>query len=333
MILADKIIMLRKRNGWSQEDLAERLMISRQSVSKWESGASIPDLDKIIKMSALFNVSTDYLLKEELEELSSEEGMALSEADETPKQIISVEEAEEFLSVTRNFAKMIGLGVALCILSPACAILLSGLTTSGWISLSAPIVDGLSITVLLLMVSVAVVIFILKGINYSKYDYLEQERIAPGYGVEGIASKRKEAFSGTFAICIAIGVALCILGVVPLSFLQETETETVSECVCVVFLLAMVAAAVFLFIYSGIIYGSFDKLLRIGDYTKENIAFNHTMEPIAGIYWCLATALYLFWSFYTGRWFFTWIMWPVAAVLYAAIIGIVKVIMKAGKRK
>ena len=68
MILADKIIYLRKKNGWSQEQLAEQLNISRQSVSKWESGTSIPDLDKILKMSAIFGVSTDYLLKDELEE-------------------------------------------------------------------------------------------------------------------------------------------------------------------------------------------------------------------------------------------------------------------------
>ena len=68
MILAEKIILLRKKNEWSQEELAEQLGISRQSVSKWESGASIPDLDKIIRMSELFDVSTDYLLKDSLEE-------------------------------------------------------------------------------------------------------------------------------------------------------------------------------------------------------------------------------------------------------------------------
>ena len=65
MILGEKIIRLRKQREWSQEELASQLGISRQSVSKWESGASIPDLDKIIKMSSLFGVTTDYLLKEE----------------------------------------------------------------------------------------------------------------------------------------------------------------------------------------------------------------------------------------------------------------------------
>ena len=60
MILAEKITMLRKKSGWSQEELAMKLGISRQSVSKWESTADIPDLDKIIRLSEIFGVSTDY---------------------------------------------------------------------------------------------------------------------------------------------------------------------------------------------------------------------------------------------------------------------------------
>ena len=66
MILAEKIIKLRKQKGWSQEELAMNLGVSRQSVSKWESMTSIPDLDKIMKMSEIFEVSTDYLLKENI---------------------------------------------------------------------------------------------------------------------------------------------------------------------------------------------------------------------------------------------------------------------------
>ena len=69
MILADKIIDLRKKQGWSQEQLAEQLGVSRQSVSKWESAMSVPDMDKIVKLSNIFGVSTDYLLKDEIEEI------------------------------------------------------------------------------------------------------------------------------------------------------------------------------------------------------------------------------------------------------------------------
>ena len=68
MILADKIIEQRKKNGWSQEELAEKMDVSRQSISKWESAQSVPDMGRIVLLSQLFGVSTDYLLKDELEQ-------------------------------------------------------------------------------------------------------------------------------------------------------------------------------------------------------------------------------------------------------------------------
>lgn len=67
MIFADKLIRLRKKNGWSQEELAEKLNVSRQAVSKWESAQTVPELEKLLQLSALFGVTTDYLLKDELE--------------------------------------------------------------------------------------------------------------------------------------------------------------------------------------------------------------------------------------------------------------------------
>ena len=73
MILAEKIMELRKKNGWSQEELAEKIHVSRQSVSKWESSASIPDLSKILLLSQVFGVSTDYLLRDDIEETQKAE--------------------------------------------------------------------------------------------------------------------------------------------------------------------------------------------------------------------------------------------------------------------
>ena len=64
MTFSDKLIALRRKAGWSQEELAERLNVSRQSVSKWESAQSMPDIDKIVQLSSLFGVTTDYLLKD-----------------------------------------------------------------------------------------------------------------------------------------------------------------------------------------------------------------------------------------------------------------------------
>ncbi len=76
MIFADKLISLRKKSGWSQEELAEKLGVTRQSVSKWEGAQSVPDIDKILQLSRLFGVTTDYLLKDEQGEPESAAGDA-----------------------------------------------------------------------------------------------------------------------------------------------------------------------------------------------------------------------------------------------------------------
>ena len=65
MKLSDKIIKLRKAQGWSQEDFAEKLNVSRQAVSRWENGTALPDANNILQLSKLFAVSADYLLNED----------------------------------------------------------------------------------------------------------------------------------------------------------------------------------------------------------------------------------------------------------------------------
>lgn len=67
MTLAEKLYMLRKKAGLSQEQLADQLNVSRQAISKWESGKSVPESDKLVSVSNYFSVSLDYLLKEDHE--------------------------------------------------------------------------------------------------------------------------------------------------------------------------------------------------------------------------------------------------------------------------
>ena len=126
MIMADKIIDLRKKNGWSQEELAEQLGVSRQSVSKWEGAQSVPDMNKIIAMARLFNVSTDYLLKDEIEMVQAPEDTKSTAMDnDPPARRVSMEEANEYLVKAESSARQISFGVMLCILSPIVLILLS----------------------------------------------------------------------------------------------------------------------------------------------------------------------------------------------------------------
>lgn len=67
MKLSDKIIKLRKESGWSQEDLAEKMNVSRQAISRWENGTALPDANNILQLSKLFNITADYLLNDDYE--------------------------------------------------------------------------------------------------------------------------------------------------------------------------------------------------------------------------------------------------------------------------
>ena len=115
MILADKIIDLRKKAGWSQDELASKLNVTRQSVSKWEGAQSIPDMERIVRMSRLFGVTTDYLLKDELE---TEEFSSTDADTGTSLRRVSMEQASNYLALRKAAAPRIALATLLCIVSP-----------------------------------------------------------------------------------------------------------------------------------------------------------------------------------------------------------------------
>ena len=143
MILADKIVRLRKKNGWSQEELAQKMNVSRQAVSKWESAQTIPELEKILQLGALFGVTTDYLLKDdmELEEFTSET------IDSGVRQI-SIEEAGTYLVQSRESAKRIAVGTFLCVLSPIPLLLLGAASEYEKLNISENLAGCLGICLL-----------------------------------------------------------------------------------------------------------------------------------------------------------------------------------------
>ena len=163
MILADKIMNERKRNGWSQEELADKLGVSRQSVSKWESAQSVPDLNRIIKLAEIFGVTTDYLLKEELE--NCVEQKVVKEDVEIDEEIyhVSMEEASEFINIQKKDAPKIANAVSMCIASPILLIVLAGLAESKIFKITEELASGIGVVTLLLMISTAVFIFIKCG--------------------------------------------------------------------------------------------------------------------------------------------------------------------------
>ncbi|MBQ9249774.1 MAG: helix-turn-helix transcriptional regulator [Oscillospiraceae bacterium] len=321
MILADKIVELRKKNGWSQEELAEQLEVSRQSISKWEGAQSVPDMARIIRMSELFGVSTDYLLKDELERPELVE----SRTEDSPARIVSMEEANAFLAVRQLNAGRVALGVMLCILSPVLVILLGGAQELGAIALTEGQAAGLGMVALFALVGCAVALFVTSSIRANRYEYLEKEPVETLYGVDGMVRDRKEKFQPIYARQLTLGIVLCVVAAIPM-FLSQIliEEDSIWEVVSVAALLVLVAIGVLLIVRASMVWGSFQRLLEEGDYTREAKEDSKKYGQISGIYWGLVTAGYLAWSFITNGWDHTWIVWPVAAVAYGAVFGIIK---------
>lgn len=323
MILADKITELRKKNGWSQEELADKLGVSRQAVSKWESAQSTPDLGRLLAMADLFSVSTDYLLRDELDSAIPETPTADEAVSDSPVRRVSLEEANAYLALQEGQAPMRALAVSLCVFSPIPLLLILSRTGEGAFAATGSVIG---IVVLLVMVAIAVSVFIRQNMAAESFKFLSTENIETAYGVSGMVKERKAAHRETYTRGLVVGVLLCILSAVPvlLGALAADSTPAAEEQIllpCVALLLAMVGIAVYLFVRVGSLQSACDQLLETGDYTRENKKISRS--PLIPGYWCLTTAIYLLWSFLSQQWEQTWIVWPVAGVLFAVVYGLI----------
>ena len=330
MILADKIINLRKKNGWSQEELAEKLGVTRQSISKYEGAQSIPDLDKILKLSEIFGVTTDYLIKDELEEEEYAPSQMQENESESDRSVhkVTMEMANEYLQIIDWTAGKTAFATMLCILSPIVLLMLGAMSEMPNYHISENAAAGIGICVLIVLIAIAVTIFILCGMKTKKYEYMEKEDIETAYGVSGMVKEKRDAYHSMYVTQLVIGIACCICSVIPLFgtlAVSESDFYMVSA-VCM--LLALVAIGTYFIVRSAAKMNAMNQLLEEEDYTRQKKHENKKMSGPVTVYWLIATAIYLAWSFTTNDWDRTWIIWPVVGVLFPAFYAIVSGIRK-----
>lgn len=313
MILADKIIRLRKKNGWSQEELAEKMNVSRQAVSKWEAAQTTPDLEKILQLSNLFGVTTDYLLKDEIEYEEFTDS-----TDETPIRRISLAEANEYLEQRKDASVKIAIATFLCIICAIPLLLLIALSEMTSLPIADNTAIGIGVVAIFPIVAIAVIMFIRVGFKNAPYEFLEKEPFDTEYGVIGLARDRQKAYRSTYVKYNYIGACTCVLSPVPLIAGAFTENELlVMILLCVTMLIAGVGAM--LFIVAGVRWASMQKLLREGEFSDKGKRKSKISETVGTVYWLAATAVYLCWSFLTDDWHITWVVWPVAGILFAGV--------------
>ncbi|MCM1132354.1 MAG: helix-turn-helix domain-containing protein [Ruminococcus flavefaciens] len=333
MILADKIIELRKKAGISQEELAEKLGVSRQSVSKWEMAQSTPDLNRILKMSEIFGVTTDYLLKDKIDLAkpeSAEDVSVMGIPDETapPLIYVSMKQANEFLSANKRHALLIALGVALCIVSVIPPILIDIFNSS--------VLEDLSVIFMFMIIAVAVALFIFSGLTMKKFDFLRQKCLDTEYGIDGMVRAKKEQFQTRYIMMIIAGVILCIMSAVPVITLNAVTDSDFFDLIGTALLFVLVAVGVFLIVNANIMNSGYSILLEENGYRRERKARPHGGQAlksasIVGMFWCIVLAVFFAYSFTTWDFGRSWIVFPIAGVLTPVIATIAGSVNKNNK--
>ena len=327
MILADKITNLRKKNGWSQEELAEKMRVSRQAVSKWEGAQTVPDLEKILALSQLFGVTTDYLLKDEIE---GEE--FTDDIDREPVKRVSLALANEFLDWRRRAATRIAAATLLCIVAVIPLLLFSAAAEAPGSQGTLNLVAGAGLIILLILVAAAVAIFVSCGFKNAPFEFIDKEPFEAEYGVDGMVHERQRAYRPTYVKCNIVATCLCVLSPIPLFIGSFTGREFFAVVMlAVTMLLAGIGAA--LFTLAGVRWASMQKLLKEGEYARRDQRKTRVKETVSTAWWLSATAVYLGWSFLTEDWKITWVVWPVAGILFAVVMCLCNLFMDREREK
>lgn len=325
MTFSDKLIALRRKAGWSQEELAERLNVSRQSVSKWESAQSMPDIDKIVQLSSLFSVTTDYLLKDGQDDPQPA-------AAETPSPLprVTLAQAEDYLTRAQANAPRMALATALCIVSPIPLLALGTVSERGQLGLNDDLAGGLGLIALLVLVAVAVVLFMQCGAAVREYEFLEKEPIETEHGVTALVRERRTAFAPQYDKANITGTVLCILAAVPLfAAMMVGVSFLMSASICLV--LVLVACGVYAFVRVGTVHDAMDRLLEDGDFTRGHKAVKGRLNALTAAYWLVVVAIFLWYTFGpngNGQPPYGWFIWAIAGVVYAACVVAAKAFVR-----
>ena len=286
MSLAENLQYLRAREGITQEQLAERLDVSRQSVSKWESSASYPEMDTILKLCDMFHVDMDSLLRGSVERTLSEDTAGY----------------DRFMT---SYARKVSGAVSAII---AGAALLCFLYAAGFPQM-------LGMAALLLIVAVAAVVLIASGME--EEHFRKKHPTVPDFYTE----RQKEDFHRRFIWYIAGGVGGILMGVVllALAFTVMPEREPY-ESMAGAMLLLIVACAVFFLIYGGMLEDKYNipKYNRENNPTPEDRERRRRAITACAVIMILATAVFLFAGLAYDKWDWAVVIYPVGGVLCGA---------------
>lgn len=319
MSFSENLYFLRKRDKITQEELADRLGVTRQSVSKWETGEASPETDKLILICDLFGVSLDEIVRGDLTAEAVQENLR-----EGAEEIADEESRQEFIAKTNKFALWIALGIFFILLGVSVCLLLCGISAnlSGSAAKLTSIMGGVAVV---LFVAVSVFLFIFSGMEYDRFrkEHPVMQRV---YGDADC-----KAFTKKFATAMACLVSAILLDTVFLivftSFI-DAEIITVSNedaayCFVTAVFMCLLSIIVGGLVYFGILHTKYE----IAEYNRQNgedsdersIKRKKWSDAICGTIMLVATGVFLLIGFVWNLWHPGWVVFPIGGILCAIV--------------
>lgn len=286
MSFNENLQSLRKNKNISQEQLAEKLEVSRQAISKWESGTGYPEMDKLLKICEIFDCSLDTIMKGKISEDKAHE-----------KKVY-----ENFFN---TFSK--GMSLAVGIILFAITIQMFLLDRIGLFGMNEDQLAILGTVIILFGVCLAVPVFIILGIKNEQFreKYLKMPEVYTEY--------EKDKFNNKYPITVAFGVVLILIGVIILVAMYGMGLVSEESTLPVSILLLLVTVAVMDFVYYGIQKDKYD----IAKYNKTKVMENENplVGKICGVIMMIATIFFLIGGLVLGLWNIAWIVYPIGGIL------------------
>ncbi len=282
MSFSENLQFFRATHGLTQEQLAEGLDVSRQSVSKWESGLSYPEMDTLLKLCDLFGTDLDTLLRGSAEQSCAEDSAGY----------------DRFMT---RYARQTAGAVTAIILGAALNVLL--------FALGVP--DELSGALFLTVITAAVVVLVASGLQYNFF--CKRNPVITDFYTQA----QKDDFAQKYVWYIAGGVGAILLGTVLMS-LEHFFFPDCDELFAALFL-AIVAGAVFFLVSGGMLHGKYDVERYNRVHSPAYLARQRKAMPLYGGIFIIATAVFLWLGIAKGFWNWCWLVYLPAVVLCATV--------------
>lgn len=310
MSFKDAFRKLIKQSNLTSQELATKLNLPINTIKSWENGTSEPNIENIFLINQFFDGQLEKLLNPNLS---------------NKKVILNCQTIKEFLTTKKSSAKLTAAGVSCCIISVIpilFGVAASKLNYSNFVL-------GTSIILCLLLIAFSVGLFIYSDALMKPFSNLKNQSFSLPEDEKDILQLTEKKNYLAHAKKLALGISLCIISAIPIFvgiFFTNFTTRSLNNLMLLMVsvMLLIISLGINIIIKAESTKEAYDILLQKGDYSPTAKYLQRSLETFNSIFWGLITILYLGTSFLTHQWESTWIIWPIAGIIYAIINTIFK---------